>query len=79
MKTRISAPVLFTKKFIFIDATKMKVTVIILMAISIILLSQLVESSPTPKPMFPFTTLPKKGEGHRKIAGLKRKGWILIT
>jgi hypothetical protein len=53
---------------------KMRVTVIIFMAMSIILLSHLVNSAPTPRPMFPFTTLPKKGEGHRKIAGLKRKG-----
>lgn len=52
----------------------MKVTMIIFMTICTFLLSQLVESSPTPQPMFPFTTLPKKGEGHRRIAGSKRKG-----
>lgn len=52
----------------------MRVTVIIFMAVSTILLSQLVESAPTPRPAFPFTVLPKKGEGHRRIAGLKRKG-----
>lgn len=33
-----------------------------------------VESIPTPRPAFPFTVLPKPGEGHRKIAGLKRPG-----
>lgn len=52
----------------------MKVTVIVLMTMSTILVSHLASSAPTPQPAFPFTTLPKKGEGHRKIAGLKRKG-----
>lgn len=56
----------------------MKFTVIIFTTMSTVLLSHLILvhsfPAPTPKPAFPFTTLPEKGEGHRKIAGLKRKG-----
>lgn len=52
----------------------MRVTIIIFIAMSTILMSHLVNSAPTPRPAFPFTVLPKKGEGHRKIAGSKRKG-----